>query len=34
MMGTCQRDRFVPELRTVIERAVPRGGHILDVGAG
>jgi hypothetical protein len=35
MMGTCQRDRFVPELRAVIERAVPRGGgHILDLGAG
>ena len=34
MMGTCQRDRFVPELRGVIERAVPRAGHILDVGAG
>lgn len=35
MMGTCQRDRFVPELRTVIGRSVPkRDGHILDVGAG
>jgi len=35
MMGTCQRDRFVPELRAVIERAVPEsGGHVLDLGAG
>jgi len=35
MLGTCQRDRFVPALRDVIERAVPaRDGHILDLGAG
>jgi hypothetical protein len=31
--GTC-RAIACAGLRTVIERAVPRGGHILDVGAG
>ncbi len=34
MMGTDQRDMFVPELRRVIEACVPRDGHILDLGAG
>jgi SAM-dependent methyltransferase len=34
MMGTDQRDLFVPELRRVIEACVPRGGHIFDFGAG
>jgi SAM-dependent methyltransferase len=34
MMGTDQRDLFVPELRRVIEACVPTDGHILDFGAG
>jgi SAM-dependent methyltransferase len=34
MMGTDQRDLFVPELRRVIEACVPRDGHIFDFGAG
>jgi SAM-dependent methyltransferase len=34
MMGTDQRDMFVPELRRVIEASVPTDGHILDFGAG
>jgi SAM-dependent methyltransferase len=34
MMGTDQRDRFVPELRRAIESSVPRDGHIFDFGAG
>jgi len=34
MMGTDQRDLFVPELRRVIETSVPTGGHIFDFGAG
>lgn len=35
MLGTDQRDLFVPELRRVIEASVPgRGGHIFDFGAG
>jgi SAM-dependent methyltransferase len=34
MMGTDQRDMFVPELCRVIEQCVPSGGHILDCGAG
>jgi hypothetical protein len=34
MMGTDQRDLFVPELRRVIEACVPIDGHILDFGAG
>jgi SAM-dependent methyltransferase len=34
MMGTDQRDLFVPELRQVIEACVPSNGHILDFGAG
>jgi|GEM_PF-657258 len=34
MMGTDQRDMFVPELRKAISRSVPIGGHILDLGAG
>lgn len=34
MMGTDQRDLFVPELRWVIEACVPTDGHILDFGAG
>jgi SAM-dependent methyltransferase len=34
MMGTDQRDLFVPELRRVIETSVPIDGHIFDFGAG
>lgn len=34
MMGTDQRDLFVPELRRVVAQCVPRSGHILDFGAG
>ena len=34
MMGTDQRDLFIPELRPVIETSVPTGGHIFDFGAG
>jgi SAM-dependent methyltransferase len=34
MMGTDQRDLFVPELNRVIAEHVPRDGHILDFGAG
>jgi SAM-dependent methyltransferase len=34
MMGTDQRDMFVPELRRTIGQCVPGGGHILDFGAG
>jgi SAM-dependent methyltransferase len=34
MMGTDQRDQFVPELRAAISRSLPRAGHILDIGAG
>jgi SAM-dependent methyltransferase len=34
MMGTDQRDLFVPELRRVIEVNVPTNGHIFDFGAG
>ncbi|MGH7811335.1 MAG: class I SAM-dependent methyltransferase [Candidatus Binatia bacterium] len=34
MMGTDQRDWFVPELRRAIEASVPRDGHIFDFGAG
>src|SRR4051812_25075944 len=34
MMGTDQRDMFVPELRRVIETSVPKDAHISDFGAG
>src|SRR5262245_49664203 len=34
MMGTDQRDMFVPELRNAIEGCVPCNGHIFDFGAG
>jgi len=34
MMGTDQRDLFVPELCRVIETSVPTDGHIFDFGAG
>src|SRR5215471_19107754 len=34
MMGTDQRDMFVPVLRRVIKASVPSGGHIFDFGAG
>lgn len=34
MMGTDQRDMFVPELRRAIEVTVPSAGHIFDFGAG
>ena len=30
MMGTDQRDMFVPELRRTIEASVPSDGHIFD----
>ena len=34
MMGTDQRDMFVPELRRAVETAVPSDGHIFDFGTG
>lgn len=34
MMGTDQRDLFVPDLRRTIQTCVPRDGHIFDFGAG
>lgn len=34
MMGTDQRDLFVPLLRQAVTRHVPAGGHIFDFGAG
>ena len=34
MMGTDQRDMFVPELRRTIKATVPKDGHIFDFGAG
>ena len=34
MMGTDQRDLFIPLLRRAIEKNVPAGGHIFDFGAG
>jgi SAM-dependent methyltransferase len=34
MMGTDQRDMFVPELRRSLEASVPANGHIFDFGAG
>jgi SAM-dependent methyltransferase len=34
MMGTNQRDLFVPELRRAIVGCVPRSGHIFDFGGG
>ena len=34
MLGTDQRDLFVPVLRAVIPSIVAPGGHILDLGAG
>ncbi len=34
MLGTDQRDLFVPALRERIPQVVPPGGHILDLGAG
>ena len=34
MMGTDQRDMFVPELRRIIEASVASDGHIFDFGAG
>jgi SAM-dependent methyltransferase len=34
MMGTDQRDMFVPELRRIIQAHVPGDGHIFDFGAG
>ncbi len=34
MMGTDQRDMFVPELRRIVETSVPSDGHIFDFGAG
>jgi SAM-dependent methyltransferase len=34
MMGTDQRDMFIPELHRTIEASVPSDGHIFDFGAG
>lgn len=34
MMGTDQRDLFVPLLRRAVEEHVPQGGHVFDFGAG
>lgn len=34
MMGTDQRDLFIPLLRRAIENHVPASGHIFDFGAG
>ena len=34
MLGTDQRDLFIPALRELIPQVVPPGGHILDLGAG
>ena len=34
MLGTDQRDLFVPALREIIPGVVAAGGHVLDVGAG
>jgi SAM-dependent methyltransferase len=34
MMGTDQRDMFVPELRRIVETSVSSRGHIMDFGAG
>jgi SAM-dependent methyltransferase len=34
MMGTDQRDMFVPELRRAVETSVSTDGHIFDFGAG
>ena len=34
MLGTDQRDLFVPVLREVLPATVAPGGHILDLGAG
>ena len=34
MLGTDQRDLFVPLLRQTVTEAVPAGGQIFDVGAG
>jgi len=34
MMGTDQRDLFVPHLQRTIETSLSKGGHIFDVGAG
>jgi len=34
MLGTDQRDMFVPALRRTIEAYVPSDGHIFDFGAG
>jgi SAM-dependent methyltransferase len=34
MLGTDQRDMFVPELRRTLAEAVPPGGHVFDFGCG
>ncbi len=34
MMGTAQRDLFVPTLRATAATYLPTGGHVFDVGAG
>ena len=34
MLGTDQRDLFVPAVRRLVSEAVPPGGHVLDLGGG
>ncbi len=34
MLGTDQRDLFIPVLRSIVAERVPAGGHLLDLGAG
>ncbi len=34
MLGTDQRDLFIPILRSIVAESVPAGGHLLDLGAG
>lgn len=34
MMGTDQRDLFIPVLRELVREVVPAGGYLLDVGGG
>jgi hypothetical protein len=34
MLGTDQRDLFIPVLRSIVVDRVPAGGHLLDLGAG
>ena len=34
MLGTDQRDLFVPAVRKLVSATVPPGGHVLDLGGG